>query len=69
MDGMKSMHSMKMTDDVDRDFAAMMIKHHEQASAVSKIEQDKGKNPVPRVDAGDRAPTGVPVSSSSSSHA
>jgi uncharacterized protein (DUF305 family) len=44
MDGMKPMHSMQMTGDVDRDFAAMMIKHHEAAVAMAKVEQDKGKN-------------------------
>jgi uncharacterized protein (DUF305 family) len=45
MEGMKPMHDMQMTGDVDKDFAAMMIKHHEQAIAMSKIEQDKGKSP------------------------
>lgn len=44
MSGMESMHSMKMTGDVDRDYAAMMIKHHENAIAMNKVLLEQGKN-------------------------
>ena len=45
MENMKSMHAMKMTGDVDKDFAAMMIGHHQQAIAMAKVEVAKGANP------------------------
>jgi uncharacterized protein (DUF305 family) len=45
MEGMQSMHDMKMTGDTDRDFASMMIKHHEQAIAMSKAQLKSGKDP------------------------
>lgn len=45
MDGMKDMHAMKMTGNVDKDFAAMMIHHHEQAVAMSKAYLEHGQNP------------------------
>ena len=45
MDGMQEMHSMKMTGDTDRDFASMMIQHHEQAIAMSKAQLKSGKDP------------------------
>lgn len=45
MKGMQDPKSMKMTGDVDKDFAMMMIMHHEQAIAMAKVLQDKGRNP------------------------
>lgn len=45
MEGMKSSKEMKMTGDVDKDFATMMIDHHRQAIAMAKIEVAKGANP------------------------
>jgi uncharacterized protein (DUF305 family) len=44
MSSMESMHSMKMTGDVDKDYAAMMIKHHEQAIAMNKVMTQQGTN-------------------------
>lgn len=44
MSGMESMKSMKMTGDVDKDYAAMMIKHHEDAIAMNKVLAEQGKN-------------------------
>ena len=38
MDGMHKAMDMKMSGNVDRDFAAMMIDHHRQALAMAKIE-------------------------------
>jgi uncharacterized protein (DUF305 family) len=45
MDGMQSAKSMKMTGNVDKDFASMMIDHHEQALKMAKVEMDQGSNP------------------------
>ena len=36
--------SMKMSGDVDRDFAAMMIMHHEQALKMVEVELQHGDN-------------------------
>lgn len=44
MDGMQEMQSIEMSGDVDKDFAAMMIHHHEQAIAMAKVVQARGKN-------------------------
>lgn len=44
MDGMKDMQGMKMTGDADVDFASMMIEHHEQAIAMSRVELKNGKD-------------------------
>lgn len=46
MPGMKAMHSMKMTGDMDRDYAAMMIAHHEQANAMNEVYLKQGTNPA-----------------------
>ena len=43
MGGMK--HDMKMSGDVDRDFAAMMIMHHQQAIDMADVEIKHGKHP------------------------
>lgn len=48
MDGMQNMHQMKMTGDTDHDFASMMIEHHEQAIAMSKVQLKNGKDPLIR---------------------
>ena len=42
---MKSMESMKMTGDVDRDFAMMMKVHHQQALKMAEMELANGKSP------------------------
>ena len=44
-DGMKKMESMKMTGDVDKDFAMMMKMHHQQALDMAQIEIAQGKSP------------------------
>ncbi len=44
-DGMKKMESMKLTGDVDKDFAMMMKMHHQQALDMAKIEIAQGKSP------------------------
>jgi len=44
-DGMKKMDSMKMSGDVDKDFAMMMKMHHQQALDMAQIEIDQGKSP------------------------
>ena len=44
MDGMNQMHSMKMTGDPDRDFAAMMKKHHQMAIEMAQVELNSGKD-------------------------
>ena len=41
---MKSMDSMKMTGDVDRDFASMMKMHHEGAIEMAEMELRSGKD-------------------------
>ena len=43
MSGMK--HDMKMSGDVDRDFASMMIMHHQQAIDMADVEIKNGTNP------------------------
>lgn len=45
MGGMHDTKMMKMTGNVDQDFAAMMIQHHQQALTMAKIEIDQGANP------------------------
>ena len=44
MQGMQDMQKMRMTGDADHDFASMMIEHHEQAIAMSKVQLKHGKN-------------------------
>ena len=48
MRGMQDMQGMKMSGDADHDFASMMIKHHEQAIAMSKAQLKNGKDPEVR---------------------
>lgn len=43
-DGMKKMESMKMSGDVDKDFAMLMKIHHQQALAMAQIEIAQGKS-------------------------
>ncbi|MDP3008174.1 DUF305 domain-containing protein [Methylotenera mobilis] len=43
-DGMKKMESMKMSGDVDKDFAMIMKMHHQQALDMAQIEIDQGKS-------------------------
>lgn len=43
-DGMKEMESMKMSGDVDKDFAMMMKMHHQQALVMAQLEIDQGKS-------------------------
>ena len=45
MGGMKGMQAMKMSGDVDKDFAMMMRQHHEGALKMAQVELDKGKDP------------------------
>lgn len=45
MSGMEKMHDMKMSGDTDRDFASMMIAHHEQAIEMSKAVLNHGDDP------------------------
>ncbi len=42
--GMKSMQSMSMSGDTDKDFA-MMKMHHQQALDMAKVEVEHGKSP------------------------
>lgn len=42
--GMESMQQMKMSGDVDKDFAMMMKMHHQQAVEMAKVEIDHGKS-------------------------
>ena len=42
---MMDMQGMKMTGDVDRDFASMMAVHHRQAIRMAEIEIANGSNP------------------------
>ncbi len=44
MAGMKSMESMKMTGNTDRDFAAMMKIHHQGAIDMAQMELKNGKD-------------------------
>jgi uncharacterized protein (DUF305 family) len=51
MQAMERMHkdmNIVPTDDPDRDFAAMMIPHHQGAVDMAKVELQFGKNPVLR---------------------
>ena len=42
--GMQSMQGMKMTGDTDKDFAAMMKMHHQQALDMAKAELAHGRS-------------------------
>ena len=42
---MKEMHSMKMTGDVDRDFAMMMKHHHQSGIDMARVQLREGKDP------------------------
>ncbi|MDO9002574.1 MAG: DUF305 domain-containing protein [Aquabacterium sp.] len=42
--GMQSMQEMKMSGDVDKDFATMMKMHHQQALEMAKVEIEHGKS-------------------------
>ena len=42
--GMESMQQMKMSGDVDKDFAMMMKMHHQQALEMAKVEIEHGKS-------------------------
>jgi uncharacterized protein (DUF305 family) len=44
MDGVKKMQNMKMTGDVDRDFAMMMAQHHADGIKMADVEIRHGKN-------------------------
>ena len=48
-DGLKKMESMKMSGDVDKDFAMMMKMHHQQALDMAQIEITQGKSPEMKV--------------------
>lgn len=43
--GMDAMQKVPMSGDVDKDFAAMMRVHHQQAVAMAEIELRDGKSP------------------------
>jgi len=45
MHGAKESMSMRPTGDIDRDFAMMMKKHHEDALKMARIQLDQGKDP------------------------
>ena len=44
MSGMESMRQMKPSGDTDKDFAAMMKMHHEQAIEMARVEAQNGKS-------------------------
>lgn len=48
MKGMQEMSSMQMSGDADRDFASMMIAHHQQAIEMSRAQLKNGKDPQVR---------------------
>ena len=43
---MQKMHEAKMTDDIDKDYVAMMIPHHESAVAMAKMQLQFGTQNV-----------------------
>ncbi len=43
--GMDSMARMKMSGDLDKDFASMMRLHHQQAVDMARVEAEHGKSP------------------------
>lgn len=43
-EAMAGMSDMKMTGDTDKDFASMMIHHHQQAITMSRAQLQYGKN-------------------------
>jgi uncharacterized protein (DUF305 family) len=45
MNDMKPMQSLKMSGDMDRDFASMMKMHHQQAIRMAKSQLANGKSP------------------------
>ena len=45
MSGMDGMKRMKMSGDVDMDFAMMMKMHHQQALKMAQVQLDSGKSP------------------------
>ena len=45
---MEAMHGMQMTGNPDKDFAAMMIPHHQGAIDMAKVELQYGKDPILR---------------------
>lgn len=44
MKGMKGMQSMKMSGDVDKDFAMMMKMHHQMAIDMAQVQMSSGKS-------------------------
>ena len=46
MTGMEGMQKMKMSGDVDKDFAMMMKMHHQQALTMAEMQLAHGKSPV-----------------------
>ena len=46
MMGMEDMPKMKMSGDVDKDFAMMMKMHHQQALTMAEMQLAHGKSPV-----------------------
>lgn len=46
MAGMDGMQKMPMSGDVDKDFAAMMKMHHQQAVSMAEMELAHGKSPA-----------------------
>ena len=46
--GMKEMQSMKMTGDIDRDFATMMKHHHQSGIEMAQVQARNGKDPEMR---------------------
>ena len=44
MSGMQKMQGMKLSGDMDKDFATMMRMHHQRAIDMSKAELEHGKN-------------------------
>lgn len=48
MRGMQPLHSMKLTGDADRDFASMMIHHHQQAIAMAEAQLKHGSDQAVR---------------------